>query len=173
MSAGFVFERCFAGAVVLSAAALVAAALERLPRLVLGALAGVVAAASAAAWAAFGLHPSTRLAVDGAGLAACAVVILTGIPLAAAVARSRRVEAEFERAERGLDALVEREAEVRAAELERTLARARADSSSRLAEEERRIADERRAAIVEREERAGEELAAALAGAQRRVEQRL
>lgn len=173
MSAGFVFELVFAGAVVAAAAALVGAALERLPRAALASLAGIVAAASTAAWVAFGLNPTTRLAIDGIGLAACALVVLTGIPLAAAIVRSRRVDADFERAERRLGALVEREADTRAAELERTLARARADSISRLAEEERRIADERRAAIVEREERAGEELAAALAGAQRRVEQRL
>ncbi|MDX6511218.1 MAG: hypothetical protein QOE36_722 [Gaiellaceae bacterium] len=173
MHAGFLFEIVFAGAVVLAAVALDASALERLPRLGMAILAGAIGAAAVAAWVAFALDPSARLAVDGGGLLACTLVVLAGIPLSAAIVRNRRVEAEFARAEQRLSALVEKEAVAQASELERTLARARADSLSLLTEEERRIAEARRSSLVEREERAGDDLAIALAGAQRRVEERL
>ena len=61
----------------------------------------------------------------------------------------------------------------RAAELERTLARARADSLSKLVAEERRIGEERRAALEERERRASAELSEALARVEQRVSHRL
>jgi hypothetical protein len=72
-----------------------------------------------------------------------------------------------------LQTIIDKDAHDRAAELERVLARARADSMSLLADEERRIAEERRLTIAEREETAGRELAEALDATQRRVEQRL
>ena len=61
----------------------------------------------------------------------------------------------------------------RNAELERTLARARADSASILAEQERRMAEERRAAAAERSRVAEDELGKALTVAQQQVEVRL
>src|SRR5581483_7605721 len=87
--------------------------------------------------------------------------------------RARRLDAEFGDAEARLASLIEREAAQRAEELERTLARARADSSSMLAEEERRLAEARRAEVNDRERRATAELGDALTLAERRVEKRL
>jgi hypothetical protein len=58
-------------------------------------------------------------------------------------------------------------------ELERILVRARADSSSLLEEQERRIAETRRAAAAERSREAADELGHALIVAQRQVEARL
>src|SRR5439155_1614371 len=84
-----------------------------------------------------------------------------------------RVDERLADAESRLAALVEREAADRAAELERTLARARADAVSLLADEERRIADERRALFVEREQEAAGALSEALAETQKQVERRL
>jgi hypothetical protein len=60
-----------------------------------------------------------------------------------------------------------------AAELVRTLARARADSVSLLAEEERRIAEERRTEFAEQERATANALTAALTATQQQVEQRL
>src|SRR5919109_2047311 len=56
--------------------------------------------------------------------------------------------------------------------VQRLLARERADSLSRLQEEERRIAEERRNDVLERERLAGSELNTKLAAAQERMEQR-
>ena len=53
------------------------------------------------------------------------------------------------------------------------LARARAESTSLLLDEERRIAETRRQDVAEREDEAGARLSESLAATQRRVEQRL
>lgn len=72
-----------------------------------------------------------------------------------------------------LAAFVEREVQEQIAELERTLALARAESISQLAAEERRIAEERRRSVAEREEKASIELAMSLQAVQKSVEARL
>src|SRR2546421_6910285 len=87
--------------------------------------------------------------------------------------RSSDFEAQLAEAEERLRPLVARETEAQAAELERTLALARAKSLSRLVEEERRIAEERRTAVQEREREAGAELSETLAKVQSRIGQRL
>ena len=69
--------------------------------------------------------------------------------------------------------LVDAEAAEHAAELERVLARARADSVSLLVEEERRIAEERRREFAERERESTASLTEALTRTQAQVEQRL
>ena len=100
----------------------------------------------------FALHqPRERqLAVAAAGLVVCASPRRLGPAAARAPALRRR-----RRPARGLAGAAvrarRREAAERAAELERMLARARADSVSLLAEEERRIAEERRREFAERE----------------------
>src|SRR5215831_8983832 len=83
------------------------------------------------------------------------------------------LDREIARGRARFDEVVAAEAEERAAELERTLARARAESLSALAADERRIAEERRRDVVERERVAGEKLAEALTAAQRDVDRRL
>src|SRR5919204_2331940 len=76
-------------------------------------------------------------------------------------------------AEERLAAFVEREAEERHAELQRALAMARAESTALLAQEERRLAEERRREWVERERHAAADLSLKLIEAQRAVEERL
>ncbi|MDX6540561.1 MAG: hypothetical protein QOI71_2171, partial [Gaiellales bacterium] len=83
------------------------------------------------------------------------------------------LEREIERGKGRFDDVVARELAQRTEELERLLARLRADSLSQLAEEERRIAEERRRDITERERDATLRLGNQLVGAQAAVEQRL
>jgi hypothetical protein len=64
------------------------------------------------------------------------------------VAQARQVDRRLGEAEARFDALVSAEVEARAAELERTLSRARADSLSKLVAEERKIGETRRAALA-------------------------
>jgi hypothetical protein len=82
------------------------------------------------------------------------------------------VEAELDRARDDLTRVIREETARSTAEIQRLLARERADSLSRLQEEERRIADERRHDVLEREREAGTELNTKLAAAQERMEQR-
>src|SRR4051794_40486727 len=83
------------------------------------------------------------------------------------------LEREIARGRARFDEVVAHEADVRAVELERTLARARSEALAALAVDERRIAEERRREVVEREREAGVKLAGALTAIQRDVEQRL
>jgi hypothetical protein len=83
------------------------------------------------------------------------------------------VEAELDRARDELTRLIREESAARAAEIQRLMARERADSLSRLREEERRIAEERREVVVEQERKAIAELSAGLSAAQQRVAERL
>jgi localization factor PodJL len=100
-------------------------------------------------------------------------ILAVALSVAAVVlARKRRPDPTAE-ARRQLQTLVEEETTVSADELKARLARLRADSLSTLAEDERRIADERRQELAERERAAGVELAEALAATQRRVDERL
>jgi hypothetical protein len=115
-----------------------------------------------------------ELAIAGAVLAAAIVFAIVGwIALRKSIERARDVERSLAEARAQLDELVAREVEQRATELERLLSRARADSLSAFAEEERRIAADRRSIVVEREREAGAKLAEALATVQRQVEQRI
>jgi hypothetical protein len=168
-----IFEILFAVGVVIASAALAGAAFRLAERtLLLGATASIGAAA-VAGWIALAVRPGRELAVSAGGLTGAAVAAAASLALAAALQRSARIDAEIELAQARLRELVARETEDRAAELERVLARARADSVSLLAEQERRIAEERRKMVVESETAAGTELTAALARTQQQVEQRL
>ena len=88
------------------------------------------------------------------------------------IARKRRAD-PTEEVRLRLETLVAEQTAASAEELKTRLARLRADSLSILAEDERRIADERRQELAERERAAGVELADALAATTRRVEERL
>jgi hypothetical protein len=89
------------------------------------------------------------------------------------VRRRKKPESEPTEAEQRLAALIEREAEERGAELQRTLAIARAESTALLAQEERRLAEERRREFAEREAAASAELSRRLIEMQQVVEERL
>jgi hypothetical protein len=88
-------------------------------------------------------------------------------------AHQQLLEREIERGKGAFDEVVVREVQQRAVELEQTLARQRADSLSHLAEEERKIADERRRDVLARERDAGTRLGEQLTEVQRSVELRL
>ena len=168
-----VLELVFAGAVVAVFASAAAAVSGRASRTLLVTLTWILALAAAAGWVVFALGPSSELAVAAAGLTVCAAFELGTIALYRLVARAADVDRRLEDAEVRFEALVAAEVDARSAELERTLARARADSLSKLVAEERRIAEERRAALSQREHRAGAELSEALAKVERRIGQRL
>jgi hypothetical protein len=88
-------------------------------------------------------------------------------------ARARLLDAEISRGKTEFDAVVAREVQQRAEELERTLARLRSDALSQLVAEERRITDERRRDVAERERAATAQLGGQLIAAQQAVEKRL
>jgi hypothetical protein len=166
------FSIGFAAAIVVLAASFAAGAMGRLSGRAASAVAALLGSAAVAAWIAFALEPELSLGVAAAGLSVCTLAEVGAYALARLVRRGRTLDADYARAEQRLADLIDTESRKRAAELERTLARARADSASNLAEEERRIAEERRRTIVERERSARDELAAALATAQQQVERR-
>ncbi len=163
----------FAGGVVVAAASLAAAAVGRAPRSALLFLAGLLGLAATGGWVAFALRPSRELAVAAGGLTTTMLLELGAVALGRGVSRARRIEGDVDAAETRLAALIEQETERRTAELERTLARARADSVSLLVEEERRIADQRRALTAEHEREATVKLTEALTATSGRIEQRL
>ncbi len=167
------FEIAFACGVLLAAAALAGAALEWAGKRLLLCAAGVTGAAAAAAWTAFALRPRVDLAISATGLLACLAALVGALALRRGLAHGRAVERDIERAKAELDAVVQRELRERAADLERTLSRGRADSLSAYAEEERRLAETRRTALGESEQRLRHGLAEAFSKVQGQVEQRL
>jgi hypothetical protein len=173
MSLEAAFEIVFALGVVVAAAALAGAVFEVVGRRALIAAAGAIGVGAVAAWVAFAFEPSTGLAIVGTGLIACELAVVGALALRRTIVRSRALDREFERAKAQLTAAVESETRTRTGELERTLARARADSQSAYAEEERRLAETRRAALEESEERLRHGLAEAFTKVQGQVERRL
>src|SRR5688500_16260577 len=145
----------------------------RIPRFALAIVAALTAASAVAAWVTYAVDLDRELAVAAAGLTAAALASIAALPLRAAVARARRIDAELAAGERRLHEVVEREVARRRTELEQLLARTRAESLSLYAEEERRLAEERRRTLVEREREIGDELAKSLTAVQQRVESRL
>jgi len=167
------FAIVFAAAVVVAAASLAATALERASRALLLVASGAIAVAAVAAWVAFALSPSTALAISATGLVACLLAPVGALGLRRGLARGRAIDEEIERAKAELAAVAREEVSRRSSELERTLARARADSLSAYAEEERRLAETRRTALGESEQRLRHGLAEAFSKVQGQVEQRL
>jgi hypothetical protein len=167
------FEIVFAAGVVVAAGALAGAAFEQVGRRALIGAATAIGIGAVAAWIAFAFEPSTGLAIVGTGLVACELAAVGALGLRRGMARSRALDREFERARAKLTAAVETETRDRTSEIERTLARARADSLSAYAEEERRLAETRRTALEESEERLRHGLAQAFTKVQGQVEQRL
>ncbi len=168
-----VLELVFAGAVVVVFASAVAAVFDRVSRKTLVALAAFVSAAAAVSWVSFALEPSREVAVAAGGITVCAALQLGVVYIGRLVVQARQVDRRLGEAEARFDALVSAEVDARAAELERTLSRARADSLSKLVAEERKIGETRRAALAEREHAAGAELSEALAKVEQRVAHRV
>jgi hypothetical protein len=169
------FDIVFAAGISVAAFALLGAAMRFLPRIVLVALASLEFGAAIGGWLFFALrhsHPR-ELAVAAGGLTGCLLAAVAAIALRHALVHGERIDAHLDEARARLQGLVEREAEERAAELERTLARARADSVSMLVDEERKIAEDHRREFAERERAVAASLTEALTTTQSQVEQRL
>ena len=163
----------FAVAASVVAVTLLGVAFDRTRRRVLVALAVLDGLAAVAAWVGFGLRPDTNTATAAGGITVAFVAQLAAVKLRDLLRVSRRVDDQLARAQGRMNSLVAREADERNAELERTLTRARADSASILAEQERRMAEERRASAAERARVTEDELGKALTAAQQQVEARL
>jgi hypothetical protein len=163
----------FAGSVVLAALALAGAALQRAPTALLASLASLESAAAIGIWIAFALRHDRPLAVAAGGLTVCALVASAAVLLRRALRRVGAMDARLAEAQTEMLAAVEREKNTLAAELELTLARARADSRSLLEEQEREIAEERRTIVADRERDATATLAEKLTKVQAQIEHRL
>lgn len=170
-----VFDLVFVAGVVLAVLALLGAIAGAVSRSVLLAVAGLELCATTGAWIAFALRAShpRELSVAAAGLTAASLAAWGAALLRRAVLQASAIDAHLEDAQGHLRSLVDREAEERAAELERMLARARADSVSLLVEEERKLAEEHRRANADREREVAAALTEALTRTQAQVEQRL
>ena len=168
-----VLELVFAGAVVVVFASALAVVYGRVSSRTSVALAAFLGAAAAVAWVSFALEPSREVAVAAGGITVCAALQFGVVVLRRLVAQAQQVDRRLAEAEDRFDTLVSAEVEARAAELERTLSRARADSLSKLVAEERKIGETRRAAFAERERAAGVELSEALTRVEQRVAQRI
>ena len=175
MSVVTIVDVVFAAGVVVAGASLAAAAMRVAPVRTLTAATAVVFAGAVGAWVVYAVHqPREReIAIAAGGLVACALATAGSVLLRRAQRRADDTDARLEESRRKLQELVDAEAADRAAELERVLARARADSVSLLIEEERRIAEERRREFAERERESTASLTEALARTQAQVEQRL
>jgi hypothetical protein len=169
------FDLVFVTAIAVAVVALAGAALRFLPRPARLALLALELAAAGAAWVAYALEQSREreLAISAAGVTACMLVAASALLLRRALARSDAIDVRLEEVRVNLNALIDHEAQERAAELERTLARARAESVSLLIDEERRIVDDHRREFAQREEQFAASLAASLTATQGQVEQRL
>jgi hypothetical protein len=166
-------ELGFAVAAVVAVGSLAAALVDKLRRSFLFALAVVLGAGATAAWVAFALHERAAIAVAASGISVCFAAELSALRVGRLAAAIRSVDDEFADAQTRLSVLIGNETSARTAELERTLARARADSSSLLAEQERRLAEERRRVAEERAAAARAELVDELAKTQQQVDARL
>lgn len=167
------FELALAGGVLVAAATLGLAPLERLGARTILAIAGLVGAAATAAWVVFALDPGRSDAIAAAGLTACLFAVFGALALRRGLMTGRAIDEHLNLVRQELDTVVERELRQRSEELEHALARARADAVSTFADDQRQLSEERRRATTESEERARANLVEALTGIQAKVEQRL
>ncbi len=168
-----IVQIAFAAAAGFAALTLLGVAFDRIRRRVLVALAVLGGVTAVASWVVFGLRPETGIAAAAGGITVAFLAQIVAVKLHDLLRASRRVDDQLARAQGRINSLIAREAEERNAELERTLVRARADSASILAEQERRMAEERRVAAAERSRVAADELGEALTAAQQQTEVRL
>jgi gas vesicle protein len=173
MDAARVLELVFALSVILAAGLVYAAANRRASRSALVAGTSVLGAAVAGSWVVVAFAPGEDTVLSAAGTTAAFLAGLVALPLRRSLDRNRRLEADAAAVELRMRRRMEELVEENTAELERLVARTRADTISLVGEEERRIAEERRRLIAEQERKASGELAEVLAAVQRRVESRL
>lgn len=116
---------------------------------------------------------SDALLLAAGGLAAAAVAELGLVAMTRALARTKELEQLSQHARDDLATFVEKEMRERMLELERLLARERANASHQLSEQERRLSEERRDVVERQTERARVELTQAVSAVQERLERRL
>lgn len=107
------------------------------------------------------------------GFAAAAVAEAGLLALNRGLRRMQEVESLTDAARAEIHAFAEEEVQQRILELERMLARERANTGHQLSEQERRLAEERRDTVERQAERARVELTQTVASVQERLEQRL
>jgi hypothetical protein len=172
-------EIAFAATVAVVGVSLAAVAFKRVSeRILLGltvvlALAALAGAVVAGIEIAEGTDDSALLLVAVGGLALAALAEAGLFLLARGLRRVREVERVEEEARARLDAYLQQQLDERRAELDRTLARERANASYMLGEQERQLAEERRDSIARQVEHARVELTEAVTSAQGRLETRL
>ena len=167
------FDILFAAAAGVAAVALGLAAVRKLSVWPLSALTLLIAGGGIAAWTLYALRHDRDYALSAGGLCACALVVAGAVALRRAHDNAAAFDEHFAAAQARLREQVDAEAADRAAELERTLARARAESVSLLQDEERKLAEEHRREFTTRQQQLADELTAALTTTQSQVEQRL
>jgi len=169
------FDLVFVAGIAVAVLALAGAALRFLSRSALLALVALELVGAVAAWVAFALEQTREreLAISAAGITVCTLAAAAALLLRRALVRSEEIDVQMDAARVSLRALIDHEAAERAAELERTLARARAESVSLLIDEERKIVDDHRREFAEREQQFAASLTEALTMTQTQVEQRL
>jgi hypothetical protein len=169
----------FAVGVVIVALSLAGVVTDRVsPRLLLWTTIGL-AFAAAAATIALGIDLIDNYADDEAlllaavGLGAAALAEAGLLALSRGLVRLREIEHLADEARAQIETHAEEEARNRILELERMLARERANAGHQLSEQERRLAEERRDTVERQAERARVELTQTVASVQERLEQRL
>ena len=173
------FEAVFVAGVAVVALSLVGVLVQRVtPRLLL-ILTGALACASAVATAALGIDlvsdfaSTDALVLTAAGLALCAVAEAGLFALSRGLIRLRQEERLIAAGEAHIEGVLAASAKERAAELDRTLARERANTAHLLSQQERKLSTERRDLIARQADRARSELATSIEQVQERLEQRL
>lgn len=172
-------EIAFAAGFAVVAVSLLAVVFSRVPErlLVTSAIALALLAIAAVVVAgieiAEGSAEEELLLVTAGGLLVAAVAQASLVVLTRGLRRVRDLEAVGARVRSELEARLEQHTEERKAELERTLARERANASYMLGEQERQLAEERRDTVARQVEHARVELAEAVSSAQERLESRL
>jgi hypothetical protein len=172
-------EIAFAAALAVVAVSLLVVAFARVPeRLLLGSAAvlGVVAlggAVVAGLEIAEGTDDTALLLVTAGGLLVAALCQAGLFLLARGLSRFADMERVGDEARARLDLYLAQHADEREAELERVLARERAEASHALGEQERQLAEERRDTVARQAEHARVQLTDAVADAQGRLETRL
>jgi hypothetical protein len=163
----------FAACVLASALSLASALLRLGPRAARVAVAVAIGVAAVGSWTAFATHPSIGAGIAATGTTACLLVAIASLAVARALERVLALDAEAQRVAATIRASTDDELRLRTTELEQALTLTRSESISRLAEEERRIAEQRRHAVADREQEASRRLSESLIEVERRVEQRI
>jgi hypothetical protein len=173
------FEIVFVVGLGVVGVSLLALALGRAPEryliriTVLLALGALAAGAALVANLVHGFTDTDALLLATGGLAAATVAELGLAGFARGLRRARELERVAEAAKEDLASFVDTEMRERTLDLDRLLARERANASHQLSEQERRLSEERRDIVERQSERARIELTQAVSAVQERLERRL